>query len=348
VEQLWENQADNFKMMQCRWFYRASEVAARFPRSIEPVAGLPPDASHKEILCSDEVDDNYLTTIERPCCVMHLEAVPPDIRACWLKGPDNFFYRSKYAPRNKKPVSAVSCPPPRPVPDPSRSKTTSTAVAASAPCMASAAGPPAPQHKAGQSASGEPAADEERKAAGSKRCATEAEAACRADFSEQAPAKAHKRAKTRTAWPGGVKLQSPACSEASPQAHDVSHADGEREAEAAGQGAADGKAPAKAVADTEQRDAQQPRAHEMAEAAGKPGALPAAAPAVPGWPGEPKQPTPRPACAQPLRHVEEAVAECLAGIVTSVCGSVAGPRSNGHSSSGPPFSMAGPRSNARN
>jgi hypothetical protein len=27
-------------------------------------------------LCSDDVDENYLTTIERPCCVLHIEAVP--------------------------------------------------------------------------------------------------------------------------------------------------------------------------------------------------------------------------------------------------------------------------------
>ena len=40
---------------------------------------------HIQVLPSDDADENYLTTIERPCCVMHLEAVPADIRASWLK-----------------------------------------------------------------------------------------------------------------------------------------------------------------------------------------------------------------------------------------------------------------------
>ncbi len=35
-------------------------------------------------LCSDDIDDNYLTTIERPCGVEHLDAVPADIRVAWL------------------------------------------------------------------------------------------------------------------------------------------------------------------------------------------------------------------------------------------------------------------------
>jgi hypothetical protein len=34
--------------------------------------------------CSDDIDDNYLTTIERPCCVEHLDSVPTDIRVAWL------------------------------------------------------------------------------------------------------------------------------------------------------------------------------------------------------------------------------------------------------------------------
>ena len=90
------------------------------------MAGLGGDAVAREVLPSDDADENYLTTIERPCCVMHLEAVPPDIRASWLKGADNYFFRAKYTPRTKgKPITLIPGP------------------SASAPSGSRATGPPA-------------------------------------------------------------------------------------------------------------------------------------------------------------------------------------------------------------
>ena len=37
-------------------------------------------------------------------------APPQDIRAEWLKGPDNFFYRCKYNARHKQPITPLACP----------------------------------------------------------------------------------------------------------------------------------------------------------------------------------------------------------------------------------------------
>mmetsp|Transcript_88270 Transcript_88270/g.129061 ORF Transcript_88270/g.129061 Transcript_88270/m.129061 type:complete len:737 (-) Transcript_88270:458-2668(-) len=111
VEQLWENDSDSYKMMKCRWFYRAAEVRllklAKVATSLPPVHG---DMEDREVMCGDDIDDNYLTTIERPCSVMHLDAVPRDIREEWLKGADNFFFRSKYSAHNKS-IKPLPCPP---------------------------------------------------------------------------------------------------------------------------------------------------------------------------------------------------------------------------------------------
>ena len=51
---------------------------------------------------------------------MHLDAVPADILAPWLKGADNFFYRFKYVPKSK---ALTAMPPPSPA-KPSRSLST--------------------------------------------------------------------------------------------------------------------------------------------------------------------------------------------------------------------------------
>ena len=131
VEQLWENERDAFKMMKCRWFYRASELRATKPKQPKthiPTLSLPPQAQEREVMCSDDVDDNYLTTIERPCTVLHLGAVPEDILADWLRRPDNFFFRCKYS-RHKKALTLVPLPPPQQ----SRSLALSTSAASGPP-----------------------------------------------------------------------------------------------------------------------------------------------------------------------------------------------------------------------
>jgi hypothetical protein len=297
VEQLWENEADKFKMMRCKWYYRAAEVAARFPRAIAAVPGLPADALHKEIMCSDDVDDNYLTTIERPCCVMHLEAVPPDIRGCWLKGPDNFFYRSKYARRNKQPLTSLPCPQPKLAADASASKSSGKSGAARPPAEAPrAAGkrpdgehmsPPRaslfarakaepwvastmPTDSAAAAAAAAAAAPEHARAAGSKRRLPEGEAECRADQEEEREAESAKRPCKGHARGGGG---------------------GSERSDAEDPGATQAKL---AIACAGGKGGE--RVEDRVQAGGR---LPPPA----GW--------------QPC--VGAAVAECLAGVVTSVC-----------------------------
>lgn len=108
VQQLWENEADSFKMMKCRWFYRATELTGvKIPKHDAKL----PRAHEKEVMYSDDIDDNYLTTIERPCCVMHLDALPPDIRGDWIQAPDNFIYRFNYKTK-KRTLVAMAAPAP--------------------------------------------------------------------------------------------------------------------------------------------------------------------------------------------------------------------------------------------
>eukprot|EP00960_Hanusia_phi_P022762 673042-Hanusia_phi.AAC.5 len=87
VQCLWGSSKDHFKMMRCKWFYRPEE-APGYKGTVHP----------QEVFISEHQDDQYLTTVEKPCTIMHDSEIPPEIREDFLKHPDNFFYRMKYLP----------------------------------------------------------------------------------------------------------------------------------------------------------------------------------------------------------------------------------------------------------
>ena len=62
VTSLWENVADGYKMMRTVWYYRPGEARSPHPDG---------HAHAKEVFLSTEADSNYLTTIEKPCEILH-------------------------------------------------------------------------------------------------------------------------------------------------------------------------------------------------------------------------------------------------------------------------------------
>ncbi|EKX32476.1 hypothetical protein GUITHDRAFT_121371 [Guillardia theta CCMP2712] len=87
VQCLWGSSKDHFKMMRCKWFYRPEEAP-----------GYKGTVHAREVFISEHQDEQYLTTIEKPCTIMHDSEIPGEIREDFLKHPDNFFYRMKYLP----------------------------------------------------------------------------------------------------------------------------------------------------------------------------------------------------------------------------------------------------------
>jgi hypothetical protein len=91
VEAMWENEGDKLKQYRCRWFFRPNQAFQA--SALQELQQL---QHPREVFYSDELDVNYVNTIQSRTIVVHRDTLPPDFNLDSLRVGDHFFYRSKY------------------------------------------------------------------------------------------------------------------------------------------------------------------------------------------------------------------------------------------------------------